>query len=241
MNANTSVEQPGHQPETTRTIVRFLVREAMGLLMLAAILFLAAGRLDWVMGWALVGITFLWASATALIGILRNPGLLAERLGPRKGAKTWDTLIMSIFGLATLARSIVAGLDVRFGWTTGILPPLQVAMLTVAALGYALVVWATAANAFFSQIFRIQKERGHTVATGGPYRYVRHPGYVGTILFELAVPVMLGSWWALIPGGLSVLLIVVRTILEDKALLDELYGYKEYAGQVRHRLLPGIW
>lgn len=241
MNANASVEQPGHQPETTRTIVRFLVREAMGLLMLAAILFLSAGRLDWVWGWALVGITFLWASATALIGILRNPGLLAERLGPRKGAKTWDTVIMGIVGLATIARCIMAGLDERFGWTTGVSLPFQIATLAVAMLGYALVIWATAANAFFSQIVRIQKERGHTVATGGPYRFVRHPGYVGTILFELATPVMLGSWWALIPGGLSALLIVVRTVLEDKTLLEELDGYKEYAGRVRYRLLPGVW
>jgi len=241
MNANTSVEQPGHQPETTRTIVRFLAREAMGLLMLAAILFLSAGRLDWVMGWTLIGITFLWASATALVGIFRNPGLLAERLGPRKGAKTWDTVIMGIVGLATIARCIVAGLDVRFGWTTGISLPLQIATLTVAVLAYALVVWATAANAFFSQIFRIQKERGHTVATGGPYRFVRHPGYVGTILFELAVPVMLGSWWALIPGGLSALLFAVRTALEDKTLLNELDGYREYAERTRYRLLPGVW
>lgn len=241
MNTNISVKQPRNQSETTRTIVRFLVREAMGVLMLAAILFLSAGRLDWVWGWALVGITFLWASATALVGILRNPGLLAERLGPRKGAKTWDTVIMGIVALAIIARCIVAGLDVRFGWSTGISLPFQIATLAVAMLGYALVVWATAANAFFSQIVRIQKERGHTVASGGPYRFVRHPGYVGTILFELAAPVMLGSWWALIPGGLSALLIVVRTALEDKTLQEELDGYKEYTQRVRYRLLPGIW
>lgn len=241
MNTNTSVKQPGHQQKTTRTIVRFLVREAMGLLMLAAILFLSAGRLDWVWGWALVGITFLWVSATALILILRSPELIAERLGPRKGAKTWDTAIMSVVGLATIARCMVAGLDVRFGWTTGISLPFQIATLAIAMLAYALVVWATASNAFFSQIVRIQKERGHTVATGGPYRFVRHPGYVGTILFELAVPVMLGSWWALIPGGLSALLFVVRTALEDKTLQEELDGYREYSQRVRYRLLPGIW
>lgn len=241
MNANTSIKQPGHQPETTRTIVRFLVREAMGVLMLAAILFLSAGRLDWVWGWALVGITFLWATATALVSILRHPGLLAERLGPRKGAKGWDAVVMGIVGLATIARCIVAGLDVRFGWTTGISLPFQIATLAVAMLGYALVVWATAANAFFSQIVRIQKERGHTVATGGPYRFLRHPGYVGTILFELSAPVMLGSWWALIPGGLTAMLFIVRTALEDKTLLEELGGYKEYAMRVRYRLLPGIW
>jgi len=226
---------------TNTSIKRYLLREAMGLLMLAVMLFLPAGRLDWVMGWVLVGTTFLWASGTALVLILRNPELLAERTGPRKGAKTWDMVILSIIGLATIARCIVAGLDERFGWTTGISLPLQIATLAVAVLGYALVVWATAANAFFSQVVRIQKERGHTVATGGPYRYVRHPGYVGTILFELAAPVMLGSWGALIPGGLSALLSVMRTALEDKTLLDELDGYREYAERTRYRLLPGIW
>lgn len=241
MNTNTSVEQPGHQSEKTRNIVRYLVREAMGLLMLAVMLFLPAGRLDWVMGWALVGIMLAWSTATALVVIHRNPGFLAERVGPRKGAKTWDVVILSIIGLVTIVRCVVAGLDQRFGWTRGISPSLQITMLAVAVLGYALVVWATAANPFFSQVFRIQEERGHTVATGGPYRYVRHPGYVGTILFELAVPVMLGSWWALIPGGVSALLSVVRTALEDRTLLDELDGYREYAERTRYRLLPGIW
>lgn len=241
MDASTSVEQPGHQSGTTRSVVRYLIREAMGLLMLAAMLFLSAGRLDWVMGWALVGIMLAWSTATALVVVARNPGLLAERTGPKKGAKTWDMVLLSIIGLTTIARCIVAGLDERFGWTTTISLPLQIATLAVAVMGYALVVWATAANPFFSQVVRIQKERGHTVATGGPYRFVRHPGNVGTILFEIAVPVMLGSWWALIPGGLSALLSVVRTALEDKTLLDELDGYREYAERTCYRLLPGVW
>ncbi len=226
---------------TNTSVKRYLLREAMGLLMLAVMLFLPAGRLDWGMGWALVGIMLAWSTATALVVIPRNPELLAERTGPKKGAKTWDMAILSIIGLATIARCIVAGLDERFGWTTGISLPLQIAALAVAALAYALVVWATAVNPFFSQVVRIQKERGHTVAAGGPYRFVRHPGYVGTILFELATPVMLGSWWALIPGGLSALLSVVRTVLEDKTLLAELDGYQEYAERTRYRLLPGVW
>ena len=94
---------------------------------------------------------------------------------------------------------------------------------------------------FFSQTIRIQRERGHTVATGGPYRFMRHTAYVGTILFELAVPVMLGSWWALIPGGLVALLIITRTAFEDRTLQKELDGYQRYAQQVRYRLLLGIW
>ena len=98
-----------------------------------------------------------------------------------------------------------------------------------------------AANAFFSAVVRIQDDRGHAVASGGPYRFVRHPGYSGSLAFELATPIMLGSLWALIPSGLNALLIVVRTALEDRTLNEELDGYREYAGQVRYRLLPGVW
>ena len=108
-------------------------------------------------------------------------------------------------------------------------------------LGYALFVWATASNTFFSQIVRIQSDRGHAVASDGPYRYVRHPAYVGMILFELAMSTLLASWWALIAGGLCAILLILRTSLEDRTLQAELTGYVDYARQVRHRLLPGIW
>ncbi len=174
--------------------------------------------------------------------ILRaNPGLLAERLGPRKGAKLWDTAIMSILGLTQLGRYIVAGLDQRNGWTGSFPPAMQIAALMVCALGYALVVWATASNRFFSQIVRIQSERGHAVATGGPYRTVRHPAYLGAMLYELAVPILLGSWWALAASGINAILLLLRTALEDRTLRRELNGYDSYCRDVRYRLLPGIW
>ena len=174
--------------------------------------------------------------------ILRvNPDLLAERLGPRKGAKQWDAAIMSILGLTQLVRYIVAGLDQRYGWTGGFPLAAQLFALVLCTLGYAVVVWATACNAFFSQIVRIQSERGHTVATGGPYHYVRHPAYVGAIVYELAVAVLLASWWALVIGVLSVVLLLIRTALEDRTLQAELAGYADYAGQVRYRLVPGVW
>jgi protein-S-isoprenylcysteine O-methyltransferase Ste14 len=88
---------------------------------------------------------------------------------------------------------------------------------------------------------RIQKERGHTVATGGPYQYVRHPGYTGAILSQIATPFLLGSLWALVPTIASAALYVVRTYLEDKTLRKELPGYEEYTRQTRYRLLPGVW
>jgi protein-S-isoprenylcysteine O-methyltransferase Ste14 len=117
----------------------------------------------------------------------------------------------------------------------------QIVALTLCVLGYALVVWATASNAFFSQIVRMQSERGHTVATGGPYHYMRHPAYLGAMVYELAVPVLLVSWWALVISGLGSLLLIIRTALEDRTLQAELTGYMDYARQVRYRLMPGIW
>jgi protein-S-isoprenylcysteine O-methyltransferase Ste14 len=194
------------------------------------------------MGWALVGLYAVWVAATALVLIPNNPELLIERTTRRKeGIKTWDTVLLSIVGLTTIAKYILAGFDVRLGWTAQMPLALQIAALIVAALGYALGTWAMAANAFFSKVVRIQEDRDHAVATGGPYRYVRHPGYIGTIVFELATPIMLGSLWALIPGGLAALLFVVRTALEDRTLQEELDSYRDYARRVRYRLLPGIW
>jgi protein-S-isoprenylcysteine O-methyltransferase Ste14 len=148
---------------------------------------------------------------------------------------------MSLLGLAQLARYLLAGFDQRLGWTGAFPTGVQITALAVCILGNALVVWATAANAFFSQIVRLQPERSQTVATGGPYRFLRHPAYAGSLLFELAVPILLASWAALAVSGLTFLLLVLRTFLEDRALQTDLPGYAEYSHQVRYRLLPGVW
>lgn len=223
------------------TIVRWLVREYLGVAFVGVFLFWSAGTIDWIMGWSLVAITFAWVSANAILLIPSNPQLLAERLGRIEGAKSWDKMILSIIAVSTIARLVVAGLDHRYGWSTGIGSSAQIAAAVVAALGYAIVVWATVSNAFFSQIVRIQSDRGHQVVSTGPYSFVRHPGYVGTVLFELGVPIMLGSHWALLIGLLIAVLFIIRTALEDKTLHDELGGYPEYAQQVRYRLLPRVW
>ncbi len=204
-------------------------------------LFWSAGRIDWRPAWASLAVMLGWITATAIVIFRYSPGLLAERLGPRKGAKLWDAAIMSTVALVQLARYIVAGLDQRYGWTGGLPLVAQVAALVVCVMGYALFVWATASNSFFSQIVRIQSERGHAVATGGPYHYVRHPAFAGAILYELAVPILLASWWALAISGLNAILLAFRTALEDSTLQAELTGYVDYARLVRYRLLPGIW
>ncbi len=163
-------------------IVRYAIRETMGLFVMGVALFASAGKIDWWPGWAALAVMLAWTAGTALVILRFCPALLAERLGPRKGARSWDIAIMGILGIVQLARYVIAGLDQRFGWTGGMPLTVQMFALGVCVLGYALVVWATASNAFFSQVVRLQPERGHAVATGGPYRAVRHPAYAGAIL-----------------------------------------------------------
>jgi len=224
-----------------RVLVRYIIRETMGIVIVGVALFWAAGTLSWWPGWGLVALTAGWVAGMTVVILRFNPDMLADRLGARKQGERWDRVIMSIVGISQLVRLVVAGLDERFGWTPGFPSSLQVAGLAAALLGYALVVWATAVNAHFSQIVRIQAERDHTVATGGPYAWVRHPAYVGSIVNELAVPLLLDSWWALIPGVLNATLFVVRTALEDDTLKKNLAGYSAYAQEVSARLVPGIW
>jgi len=227
--------------ETRRGVIRWAIREGLGILVVALSLFLSAGRLDWPMGWGLVAVYAGWATANAVVLIPRCPELLAERATRRRGAKSWDAAILSVIGLSTLAKHILAGLDFRYGWSAGIPLWAQLLALTVSAAGYALGTWAMISNAFFSLVGRIQADRGHVVVTGGPYRYVRHPAYTGTTAFELLTPIALGSWWALIPGALNAVLTVARTALEDGMLRTELAGYEEYAARTPFRLLPGVW
>ena len=135
----------------------------------------------------------------------------------------------------------LAGLDARFHWTKDI-PALVYALGVVVYLaGHAIMQWARYTNRFFSSMVRIQTDRGQTVCKEGPYRYVRHPGYVGGILFEVTTGIVLGSWWACVPQVIAALLLIWRTSKEDRTLQSELPGYDEYARETRFRLLPGVW
>jgi protein-S-isoprenylcysteine O-methyltransferase Ste14 len=224
-----------------RGVARWFFRETMGTIMAGVILFWCAGRWDWLWGWATVVTIAYYVFGTAFVLLPKNPALLAERTGPKHGAKKWDTTIMILVGTIILVIYIVGGLDARYGWTSNFPTWAQIIGVVLTLLGYTLVLWAIAANAYFSLIVRVQKDRGHTVATGGPYRFVRHPGYVGTILAYIGTPLILGSAIAIALGIVTALLIIARTALEDRTLIAELAGYKEYAARVRYRLLPGVW
>jgi protein-S-isoprenylcysteine O-methyltransferase Ste14 len=231
-------------PEVRRRIVSWIVQTALGLVGYGVILFFSVGRLNWMWGWVFLDLLAAVLISHVLILVPINPELLAERSKGivQEGAKSWDKwVIFFAAGMGTLVTWVVAALDVRFEWSPSVSLALHVEGLIGSVLGWALFLWAMGANAFFSEAVRIQEERGHTVASDGPYRVVRHPGYVGAILALLATPLLLGSLWALIPAGLATVGYVVRTALEDRTLLEELDGYKEYAQQVRYRLMPGVW
>ena len=232
------------KPETRQSIIKWIVQAILGWFCYGAVILLAAGRLDWVWGWVILGVIGIFLAAHPLILIPINPELLAER---EKGTqarpvKAWDRWITAFAaGVFPIAAWIVAGLDFRFRWTAGLPLGYHLGGLLVMVLAYALFLWAMASNAFFAEGVRIQTERGHAVASNGPYRFVRHPGYVGAILAQVSTPFLLGSPWALIPSIASGALYVLRTHLEDQTLRQELPGYAEYAQRTRHRLLPGIW
>lgn len=207
-------------------------------LVLVAILFLSSGNLNWMWAWAYLGVGL---GILVINAVLLPAELIAERGHPGENVKRWDRLLTTLTGLPTLGVPIVAGLDERFAWSPQLAPGIHLTGLTLFAIGQGLFSWAMASNKYFSTAVRIQMDRGHTVATDGPYRYVRHPGYAGFAVSFFGTSLALGSLWAFIPAGLTACLLVVRTALEDRTLQDELPGYKDYAQRVRYRLLPGIW
>ncbi len=209
-------------------------------LLFGAVLFVTAGRWNWVEAWAFLGISLAGILANGLWTLRNNPEMLNERGRMGKNAKSWDKLIGLFYMIFLLAIYLLAGLDARFGWST---VPLWAKILggIALALSLALTFWVMKVNTFLSTFVRIQDDRGHTTVSNGPYRFVRHPMYVGILLMSLGTAFLLGSWWAVIPAVLNIALFFIRTALEDRTLQAELPGYKEYAAQVRYRLIPGVW
>ncbi len=221
--------------------LRQAARVVLTIFFIIALIFAPAGTLKWVEPWILLCLYTVVVAGVVLWWKKHAPGLLKERMSRKKGAKSWDKAIMTAYTLVLLALLALPGLDaVRFGWSD-----VPLALKILGFIGYipgmAFALWAMKENAFLSDVVRIQEDRGHTVCTTGPYRYVRHPMYSGVILVFLCFPLSLGSWYSYLPASLIVILFVVRTGLEDRTLKAELPGYSEYAERVRFRLVPGVW
>lgn len=220
----------------------WFTKSVISLVTIGAVGALSAGTARWGWGWALVAVYFSQLAATAVVLMPRSPDLLAERSRVQPGTKRWDLPLTSMaVSVLPMAALVIAGLDFRRGWSAPM--PLwgHLAALAVMLAGYAFTTWAMSVNAFFTSTVRLQPERGQRVISGGPYRMMRHPGYLGAIAFQLGMPFLLGSWWAVIPSVVAAALFVLRTALEDRVLQAELPGYAAYARRVSYRLVPGIW
>ena len=207
------------------------------------IFFISAGHITSQRPWLYFITAFINSSVSTLVQYKLNPQLLVQRLKvKRKDSKLWDEILMRASNLMIIiAVPVMAGLDVgRFQWSNIAIffAPLGLVFVVISSI---ILNYAMFANTYFEPTVRIQKERDHKVIASGPYRIIRHPGYLAGILFAISIPLLFGSFLTYIPIGIYVFLIIVRTWLEDKTLQEELGGYLDYSKQVRYRLLPGIW
>ncbi len=211
------------------------------LLVFVLITFITAGRLDYWQGWVFNGLNILFILLTYVVLIDRKD-LIKERLKPGQGMKRWDRTYYAVTTPLFFVMLIVSILDAtRFTW--GPTVPFAVILLGILlyCVGQIIVLWAKRTNRFFSSVVRIQSDRKQEVCSTGPYRFVRHPGYLGGLIFSLGTPLMLGSYWGLVPMLLTIFLMFWRTSLEDATLKNELTGYKEYSNTVRYRIIPYLW
>jgi protein-S-isoprenylcysteine O-methyltransferase Ste14 len=216
------------------------LRAVLAPLAMLVLLFGFAGRWDYWQGWIYVVVNTV---IVVLMGLLLTPDrtLMEERLNPKQGVKNWDKVYYALSTPMFFIGVALGGLDARFGWTTGMPAAVYWCSVIIYILGHAIMQWARYTNRFFSSMVRIQTDRGQTVCRDGPYRYVRHPGYTGGVLFTAVTGLVLGSWWACIPQVIALLALVWRTSMEDKTLKAELPGYAQYSTETRFRLLPWIW
>ena len=219
-------------------------RLVLAYLLIPLILFICGGDLGWWQAWLYSMLILAAGIGGRMWAERRHPGLTAERQNMEKlqSAKAWDKVLSPLMALSvSFPPVVVAGLDHRFGWSP--LFPLWLIVLgfLLISLGYAFAAWALVENRFFSSVVRIQVDRGHVVCDSGPYRVVRHPGYAGNMLALPGMVLALSSTWTLIPAAVALIIAVIRTVLEDQTLHDELPGYPDYARRVRYRLIPGIY
>jgi len=225
-------------PEFRRNVLRRIGQLMLVDTLTGLFLFVGAGTIRWTYAWAYIALCWLVTLAAPFVAPLE---LLAERGSRKENVEKWDKVIAKLLALSGFSIYLTAGLDFRWHWTSEWGSLTHIGAILLFILGFALTVWAMVANRFFSTAVRIQFDRGHKVCTTGPYRFVRHPGYLGMITYYLATPIFLGSAWAMIPAASTAILFIIRTALEDRTLIQKLPGYKEYTVEVRYRLIPGLW
>ncbi|MGJ7526421.1 methyltransferase family protein [Variovorax sp. GB1P17] len=233
------MEAPKEPPSiSSRTAIIYAIGLPLALL---ALVFLPAGSISWRPGWVFLTVLVLAFGISALVLARINPMIYRARSRIQPGTKGWDKALLAVILPAMVAILPVAALDAgRYHWSD--VPDWTVVLGYVALLaGITMTAWAQAVNPFFEPGVRIQSERHQRVIDVGPYRFIRHPGYVAALALFFGMALALGSFWALAPAMLASVLLVLRTSWEDRLLQNELPGYADYASRVRWRLLPGLW
>lgn len=224
--------------------IKMLMQLVVAVIIMPLLPILIAWRWNWWEAWLLAIVIIFGFSISRLLASRKHPGILAERSNSfsRKDAKPWDKTLAPIMAFGGLFILLISGLEERFNWSPEPYSvPVKIVAIAVLVSAYVFSSWAMIENAYFSGIVRIQADRGHAVCSSGPYRIVRHPGYIGATLSYLAMPFLLDSVWSLIPFILLLVVTIIRTKLEDQTLQSELPGYRDYAAKVKYRLFPGIW
>jgi protein-S-isoprenylcysteine O-methyltransferase Ste14 len=236
-------------PVTEQEVKSISLRQWAGVvfsyLLVPLVLFGISRDFGWWQAWVFSVLVLVIGVGGRAFAERNHPGLMYERmsLGHGHEVKRWDRVLGPLLGFCLLyPHVIVAGLDHYYGWTTTDFPLwVHIMAFVVITLGYLVSGWAIYENRFFSLLVRIQKDRGHQVCDTGPYRFMRHPGYSGNVISSFFVGLFLNSWWVMIPAVIALIIAVIRTVLEDRALMSELPGYQDYASRVRYKFVPGIW
>jgi protein-S-isoprenylcysteine O-methyltransferase Ste14 len=230
-----------NQPKTITP--RVVLRLLFFIVLIPFLPLLISREWGWWEAWLYAAIGILGFAISRALAARRHPDLIAERARflQQEDAKPWDKTLSVFLGLGGIVIPVVAGLDALYDWSPPFSLPVEIAALAIILAGHWLGSYALVVNRFFSGMVRIQTDRGHHVVSSGPYRWIRHPGYAAALLTYLGTPFFLGSVWIFLPAIYVTVILVIRTRLEDRTLQEELMGYREYAGSVRYRLLPGIW
>lgn len=220
-----------------RLLFNAIVKFACGLLLVGGLIFIPAGALDYPNGWLFVCLLFVPMLVLGSVLLIKAPDLLKKRLDSKEKESVQKSIV-ALSGILFLLGFILAGLDYRFSWSC--VPMWAVAVASVILiLAYAMYAEVMRENAYLSRTIKVEKDQ--KVIDSGLYGVVRHPMYMSTVLLFLTIPIVLGSWYAVIPFACYPMIIVVRILNEEKVLESELEGYSEYKKKVKYRLLPFIW
>ncbi len=224
-------------------VIRIVIMLLLVLVIMPMLPILITGRWGWWQAWVMAAMIILSFIISRMLAARRTPDILKERANYNQHENTqpWDKWLSPLVAFGSIFILLFVGLDALFHWSAGFPLAVELVGLALIVAGYLLASYAFVENAYFSGTVRIQQERGHRVISSGPYGWMRHPGYAGSLIASLGMPLLLDSAWALIPVVIFGAFFVIRTRLEDRFLQANLPGYREYAQKVRYRLLPGIW